>query len=114
MLAGLAVFGAGAASGFVLFHDRPSRPQTNYSAADVAGAHVDCQASGSDAVSVPDVIGQTLAEAIARVWASGLQVVGTGTPFGDSTSPSAVVRAQKPSAAARVPAGACVGFRTGA
>lgn len=72
----------------------------------------ECVADGAATVEVPDAVGLTLNEAAIRMQTAGLNVVGSGTPSGDPTDEDAVVRAQEPPAGARVPAGACVGFRT--
>jgi beta-lactam-binding protein with PASTA domain len=61
---------------------------------------------------VPDVIGRHLGSAIRAIESAGLNVVGYGTPESDPTGPDSTVHAQKPSGGERVPAGACVGFRT--
>lgn len=72
----------------------------------------ECVVDGAATVEVPDAVGLTLNEAAIRVQTAGLTVVGSGTPSGDPTDDDAVVRAQEPPAGARVPMGACVGFRT--
>lgn len=72
----------------------------------------ECEADGSATIDVPDGVGLRLAEAATRMQRAGLTVVGTGTPSGDPTGRNAVVWSQEPPAGSRVPAGACVGFRT--
>ena len=81
-----------------------------------AGASADgdarCTAEGPGTVVVPDVVGTALAEAIDTAMAAGLDVVDSGTPPGDPTTDDALVTSQEPPAGARVPEGACLGFRT--
>ncbi|MCA1691800.1 MAG: PASTA domain-containing protein [Actinobacteria bacterium] len=105
----------GGLAGYVLFHDdkSDSSPPATPSA-DPAGARVGCQVGGFDLVTVPDLIRQHLGDAVAIAQASGLQVVENGVPIGDPSDASAVVRAQAPASGTRVPAGACIGFRTDA
>lgn len=70
-------------------------------------------APGEDGpITVPDIVGLTLWEAIAAIDAAGLHVVGTGTRPGDPTGGDAIVVVQVPEAGDKVPAGACVGFGT--
>jgi hypothetical protein len=93
----------------------PSAIGTRTIASDVDGARLstnaDCaNTSTSVSVTVPDVIGRPLADAIAAVEAAGVKVIGYGTPPGDPTGDSAIVTAQEPKGV--VPAGACIGFRT--
>ncbi len=71
-----------------------------------------CATDGPRTIDVPDVVGLPLTDAITRIRAAGLDVVDTGTPDGDPTGPTAVVRSQEPAAGTRVPEAACVGFRT--
>lgn len=71
-----------------------------------------CQAGGVGAITVPNVVGKSLGDAITAVRARGLLVIGNGLPAGDPSEFSAIVRAQKPPAGMRVIAGACIGFRT--
>jgi hypothetical protein len=72
----------------------------------------DCPAFAKRTVTVPDVIGLTLATAIRTVERAGLQVVGYGTAPGSPTGKSARVVAQEPGSGSQVPKGACIGFRT--
>lgn len=72
----------------------------------------DCVAEGARTIAVPDVIGKPLDHAIREIEAAGLVVVDPGTPDGDPVTETAVVWAQEPSSEAKVPRGACVGFRT--
>jgi hypothetical protein len=72
----------------------------------------DCVASGEATITVPDVKGELLTDAIRDVEHVGLNVVGYGTPGDDPAGASARVRTQEPSGGERVPAGACIGFRT--
>ena len=58
------------------------------------------------------MIGLPLTDAITSLRAAGLDVVGTGTPDGDPTGPTAIVRSQEPAAGTPVPKAACVGLRT--
>ena len=78
-----------------------------------AGAHtaseVKCAVKGKDRVRVPDVKGKTLGQAIKAVKRRGLRVVGNG---GGGDDLEAIVRAQEPPSAIRVPRGSCIGFRT--
>ncbi len=71
-----------------------------------------CVASGEPTVTVSDVVGRPLAEAIQQVEDDGLAVVGRGVPDGDPSLDTSIVRAQEPPAGELVPEGACVGFRT--
>jgi beta-lactam-binding protein with PASTA domain len=71
-----------------------------------------CVASGEVATVVPDVIGETLPDAIDIVQGAGLNVVDDGVVEGDPTGEGARVRAQEPPGGEQVPLGACVGFRT--
>ena len=71
-----------------------------------------CATDGPRTIDVPDVVGLPLTDAITRIRAAGLDVVGTGTPDGDPTGPTAIVRSQEPAAGTLVPEAACVGFRT--
>lgn len=71
-----------------------------------------CVADGDRSITVPNVVGRPLTDAITAMQQAGLQVVGTGTPEGDPTGRGAVVQAQEPPAGERVPPGACIGFRT--
>lgn len=71
-----------------------------------------CVARGEAATAVPNVLGETLPDAIAIVQGAGLNVVDGGVPEGGPTGEGARVRAQEPSAGEQVPLGACVGFRT--
>jgi hypothetical protein len=71
-----------------------------------------CVASGEAATVVPDVLGETLPDAIDIVQGAGLNVVDDGVPEGDPTGEAARVRAQEPGAGDHVPVGTCVGFRT--
>lgn len=71
-----------------------------------------CADSGDEQVTVPDVVGMTLWDAVASASRAGLNVVGTGTSIGDPTGDDAVVTAQAPEAGAHVPRGSCIGFRT--
>lgn len=79
-------------------------------------AHIDASPaecanpSGTSTVTVPNVVGMTLPDAIATVEAAGLNVIDNGTPPGDPTDESAIVTAQEPDGI--VPTGACIGFRT--
>jgi hypothetical protein len=73
----------------------------------------ECIANGPPTIDVPDAVGRRLSEAGILMQDVGLNVVGKGTPDGDPTGQDAVVRAQEPEAGARVPEGACIGFRTG-
>jgi len=72
-----------------------------------------CQAGGLRVITVPNVVGKTLGDATTAVRARGLLVVDNGVRPGDPSELSAIVRAQKPQAGMRVPADACIGFRTG-
>ena len=71
-----------------------------------------CQAGGVGVITVPNVVGKPLGDAITAVRARGLLVIDNGVPPGDPSELSARVRAQKPQAGMRVTAGACIGFRT--
>jgi hypothetical protein len=71
-----------------------------------------CVASGEAATVVPDVLGETLPDAIDIVQGAGLNVVDNGVSDGDPAGEAARVRAQEPGAGDHVPLGACVGFRT--
>jgi PASTA domain len=71
-----------------------------------------CVASGEAATMVPDVLGETLPDAIDIVQGAGLNVLDDGVPEADPTGEGARVRAQEPHGGDRVPVGACVGFRT--
>ncbi|MGH2475124.1 MAG: PASTA domain-containing protein [Candidatus Limnocylindrales bacterium] len=73
---------------------------------------VECVAGGEPAAVVPDVIGESLRDAIDTVEEAGLNVVDSGVSDGDAVGEGATVRAQEPAAGTRVPPGACVGFRT--
>ena len=113
-MVGAVLFGAGLGFGYALFDDRPSRRTPPAGPGTTAGeVGTSCQVTGLDTVAVPDLVGTPLPAAVAKARAGGLQVLGTGTPDGDPSGPTAVVRAQKPSPGFRVPAGACLGFRTG-
>jgi hypothetical protein len=71
-----------------------------------------CADSGDEHVTVPDLVGMKLWDAVASASRAGLNVVGTGTSAGDPTGDEAMVTAQAPEAGAPVPPGACIGFRT--
>lgn len=71
-----------------------------------------CAVAGAAEITVPDVVGEELSDAIEQIDGAGLSVIGTGTPAGDPASDTAVVRSQAPSAGEEVPRDACVGFRT--
>jgi hypothetical protein len=71
-----------------------------------------CVARGEAATAVPNVLGETLSNAIAIVQGAGLNVVDGGVPEGDPMGQGARGIAQEPSAGEQVPLGACVGFRT--
>lgn len=103
----LAVEVAGA-TGSVAALDTDSR---TISSAPFAGADL-CVADGDQTITVPDVIGKPLHDAILEIERSDLKVVGTGTPREDPTSENAVVFTQAPAPGSLVPRGACVGFRT--
>jgi beta-lactam-binding protein with PASTA domain len=62
--------------------------------------------------AVPNVLGETLADAIDIMHAAGLTVVDDGVPEGDATGEGARVRSHEPHAGEQVPLGACIGFRT--
>ena len=110
---GLLLFASGLGVGYVLFRDEASLPPPQAtSPADKVGVRVACQVDGLDLITVPNVVGKPLRDAIGGVRASGLQVVDSGVIPGDSSEVSAIVVAQKPPAGIRVPAGACIGFRT--
>ena len=98
------VLGVGSA---LLFRDEASPRQPLLTSAN------GCQTGGFGVITVPNVVGKPLGEAITAVRARGLFVVDNGVPPGDSSELSARVRAQKPQAGMRVTAGACIGFRTG-
>lgn len=73
----------------------------------------ECVAEGPRTVEAPDAVGLPLEEAAIRIQLAGLTVVGSGVAGADDPAdPDAVVQAQEPPAGARVPVGACVGFRT--
>jgi hypothetical protein len=71
-----------------------------------------CEPGEDGPVTVPDVIGLRLWDAIAVIDGAGLHVVGTGTRPGDPTGDEAIVVVQAPEAGDKVPGGACVGFGT--
>lgn len=81
-------------------------------AGQLPGDAADCGVEAAETVDVPDVVGLSLGDAIRAVEAAGLSVVGTGTPPGDPTD-GAIITAQEPPAGTSVPAGSCIGFRTG-
>ncbi len=100
-------------AGFLLFHGDTAHQAVTVTVATASvGPPVDCQVAGVDMITVPDLIGVSLGDAVTRARASGLQVVGMGTSSGDPSGPAAMVRAQNPEQGLRVPAGACIGFRT--
>lgn len=71
-----------------------------------------CADRGDEQVTVPDLVGMSLWDAVASASRAGLNVVGTGTSTGDPTGDDAVVTAQAPEAGTQVPPGSCIGFRT--
>ncbi len=110
---GAIAFIAGVGIGYPSFHNDSRRSPVMSSTEDRSGDdRVACQVEGQDLVSVPYLIGKHLLDAAARARASGLQLVGTGVSGGDPAGASATVVAQAPPADIRVPAGACIGFRT--
>ena len=76
------------------------------------GASELCVGNGDPTITVPDVIGMPLPDAISEIEGSGLAVVAMGTWGGDPAGHNAMVIAQKPAPGVLVPQGACVGFRT--
>lgn len=76
-------------------------------------APASCAAAGEATVVVPDVVGLELGAAIDALNREGFVVVGPGVPDGDPEDPGAIVLQQEPPAGRSVPAGACIGFRTG-
>jgi hypothetical protein len=75
-------------------------------------APAECELNAQSSVRVPDVVGLSLYEAIGRIEANHLYVIGTGTPAGDPPSADARVIAQEPASSTLVLLHACVGFRT--
>ena len=109
---GLIAAVAALAVGWLLVDGRESTPTVPAPPDAGIGADAGCQVSGNETVTVPDVIGSPLQEAVATVRASGLAVVGTGVFRDDAVGSGARVRAQEPPAGVPVPVGACIGFRT--
>ncbi len=104
---------AGIGIDYLWFHDEfRSSPVTSLTEARPGDDRVSCQVEGQNLVTVPNLIGKRLPDATARARASGLQLVGTGVSGGDPDGASARVSAQKPPSGIRVPAGACIAFRT--
>ena len=80
---------------------------------DDSAAFARCASRGEATIAVPDVQGQRLGDAVRVVRSADLAVVGDGVPPGDPTGDDSIVQVQEPPPGALVPAGACIGFRTG-
>ena len=71
----------------------------------IPSENAQCVASGHPTITVPDVVGRPLAEAIQLIKDDGLAVIGRGVPDGDPSLDTSIVRAQEPPAGEPVPEG---------
>ena len=112
-LTGALLVAGGLGLGNALFRDEASPHRPAARSAENQDVGVRCQVDGLDKITVPNVVGKPLGVAISAARAGGLLVVDSGVRPGDPSELSARVLAQKPAAGTQVPAGSCIGFRTG-